>query len=412
VTDWPALRRRVGAGSAGGRPRPAPDPAADGVDDAIDDALDGLSDAPTDTADPAETEALLACLAAARSQSTVRDVARAMAARTAASAAATVGDAIAAAYAQRRADAVLGPALLRSLATLGERVATVRAAAAAALRGVVDADPPFLRVEAARLVGRFEGLGLMDDGRPLLTRWTDAPEPAVAGEARYQLALLDTLLALREEDLDALEGRLRIARVELVRAEASEESRPDARRLLLLADVLLAYLSYRHDPADAAGAAATLRSAAAALKAAIDDPVHRPWPGLATAREAALEFRLYRAAVGFLDLAEAIAEPEEWTNLDEALVAAAAALAVVSESPAPGAGAPAAGPVPGALDTALPRTGPVLGPLLRRAVGRRRFARVIAHYEAVRGRDATADTLHRIYAAIAAEDYGTAGAAA
>ena len=329
------------------------------------------------------TAFLLAALGVAKSESTQRDVATALAQRGRVGDA-SVADSLAAAYRLARGNASRGPALLAALALRAERDPVARSDLFGAVLRVTGADPRYLVIRAAKIIGHFEGLGISTGARSKLSEWADANDLAVQGEARQQLALIALADALAESALESVQTALKDARLAFARAELNEELRHDARLFGALLDLLLVHLE---TPGDGPEYATPVRERAMVLMRLLDDPSERPWVGYASPIEGLVEHRLYHVAIGFLRLADDVSAMAEWTNFDAALSELAATWQLMWGR----AGRSDDSPLPATVvrdaehTVALPR----LGSLLERAVGRQRIQRVVERHEHVHGAEHT-----------------------
>lgn len=353
------------------------------LDDWIDERMEeaapwlGAQGAHTGASGADPTDFLLAALQTARSESTRRDVAAALA-RHGRAGDMRVVDALIAAFRSAGADDSLGPALLAALAALAERDSIARPDIFSAVLRVTSADPRYLVIRAAKIIGHFESLGVLTNARSKLEGWADADDLEVQGEARQQLALLALASALTQADVARLRSALRDCRAAFLRAELSEELRHDAQTFGALLDLLLAHLETEGAEPEYAR---VVRDRALTLKALLDDPLRRPWVGYASRAELMVEHRLYSVAVGFMRLAEDVNAMAGWTNFDASLTELAAGWNLMwarsSRDKHGSANVVSAAEVSVVL--------PMVGSFLERAVGRQRLLRVVDRHELARG---------------------------
>lgn len=368
------------------------------TDDVVDDLLEE-TDGHRGSLPPHATAILLAALGRQVAPMTRRDLIHLLADSVGPEAPASdrVIDAIAGQFDVARTDAFLGPEILHALSKISVRSPLARAALRNILVRVDTNDTRFLLVRAAKTLGSFAARGVDLDVGNQLEKWAESPDLAVQAEARMQSAIASLAETLRVESLNDLQDRLTISRRSLLAADTLEELRVDAARLLALVDVLEAYVAMRIG-GDAA-AVQIISERAARLRDLVVDPYLGAWPGYADGLDALAEHHLFRVTTAFLRLGETLSQAEEWIDLDAALVDTVAALRLMLMRRADDSdGALAAIRAVGENIGGRP-----LGPFLSRMVGRVRFARILARWEAKEsvgdGRGVVA-VLRPLYAAV------------
>jgi hypothetical protein len=374
------------------------------LDAAVDELMDQL-DASGAAVPVQALQPLLRAVAGEVSPVTRRDVAHLLAdvAARATTSLEEVVDELVAQYARARHDAFLGPELLHAIAKLAARSPLARAALQSAILRLDDQDSRFLLIRAAKIVGWFAAKGVDLGANDRLEEWVRSPDASVQSEARVQRAVVGLVATLGADELDTLEARLQESHRALAAADASEELRTDATRLLTLVELLQSYVSIRHsEPDKDADVIRALAVRAFRLMDLVVDPKLSSWPGYAEGSEAVVEHRLFLTALAFSRLSETLAGADEWTDLDRALVEAVAALRLLVFRAAGTADPIDAPSVPlSAISENI--GGKPLGRFLARAVGRARLARIVANWEArelVGEGGGTAEQLRMLYDAV------------
>ena len=286
-------------------------------------------------------------------------------------------DALAEQFHVARDDAFLGPEVLNALSKLAVRSPLARGALRSVLLRLHGEDTRFLLVRAAKILGSFAARGVDLDVGDQLEQWSNSPDLAVQAEARLQGAVVDLAQALRVDSLDRLEERLTTSRRALLAAETLEEVRSDATRLLALVDLIRSYVTMRR--CRNVAALGDIYERAMRLRDVITDPYSGAWPGYADGPDALVEHRLFQVATAFSRLAETLARAQEWTDLDAALLETVAALRLMLIHSAENY----AGALSAIQNIGENIGGRPLGLFLSQMVGRTRFARVLARWEAI-----------------------------
>lgn len=256
---------------------------------------------------------------------TKRDVAFALAICIPDSGVANATASLLAEYNTSRLHAFLGPEMLHALSLLAERDAYARRETVGVLLQITPLETRYLLIRAAKIAGRLESVATTTLLRGKLEEWTESDDPAVSGEAFFQLALLSLGDALCAQDVASLTVRLADSRVAFARAEQSEECRVDARLYLALVDLLLSF----HETDGTRDRHEIISARARQLIALIDNPRVRPWHGYASKAEELAQYRLLTIARCFEAISAAASEMEKWTNFDASLSEVAALYAML-----------------------------------------------------------------------------------
>jgi hypothetical protein len=290
---------------------------------------------------------------------------------------------------RHRVDAFLGPAILAAWALLAERSALARADVAAALLRLTGNEGRYLLVKAAQVAGRLEESRTDPDIRAVLARLSGSDDPAVAGEARQQEAMIAFQDALLAPDRRDLRERLREVRAAFARAEASEEQRPDARLFGLLLDAVLRFLD-----------GGVMGDVQAAIRVPLRECVqllHDGGPAFWGAYHSDDQDRLATHALGVVDTlrhaAEATSDADQWLDLEEAVLRLAALHARMRQRPLFEGHDRSVQALSALTEVALI---PPLGPLLACAVTGTRLRRVVANYVSLHGEDEIAQGLRAL----------------
>jgi hypothetical protein len=289
-------------------------------------------------------------------------------------------DAFAETFKCHSADAFLGPALLAAWALLAERSALACADIVAALLRLKGDEGRYLLVKAAQVAGRLEERRTNPDVRAVLARLTRSEDPAVAGEARQQAAMIAFQDALLAQDKQDLRQRLREARAAFARAEVSEEQRPDARLFRLLLDAILRFLDNRPMEETRATVRVPLHECVQLLHEG--GPVF--WGAYRSDDQDRLATHALSVTDGLRQAAEATSDADQWLDLEAAVLRLAALYARMRQRPVSGGHDRTVEGLSMLADGALV---PSLGPLLASAVTGARMRRVTANYASLHGED-------------------------
>ena len=341
------------------------------TDDYIDELAERIFDVP---AVPQAAQALIVALDRAQSSLTRRSIALALA-LCAASESRQAVDALVAAYRQCIGDSFLAPALLEALGILALRNPLARAETAAALLRLDLNDSRYLLVRAAKVIGR------LDNAQPeaalrdkLLTFWT-ATDLAVQSEAYYQFGLITLSEAFLASDRAELQQRLSVAHAAFVQAEMTEEARHDAALFHILVDAIVAIHTLSDESPDMVRRVAQdierLQTHLQQINTRVWKDYRSPYTDLMAVRVLGVVDALKRAILS----ANAA---EDWTNLDAALIELATLHTLIrSQTPA----AETSSRINAAISTVADRVlSPQLGPVVMRAIGRRRLALIVERY--------------------------------
>ena len=158
-------------------------------------------------------------------------------------------DALDQAFSSKRSHVFLGPALLSSLGMLSLRNDYARAVTLRLLLRLKLDDARSLLVAGAKVAGLLLDRENKPELRRLLVRLGTSGDPAVRAEGLYQFGLLRFADALLAQDHPALIASLEAACDAFRTAEASEESRSDAKLFKLLIEASLEFDALEGDRA-------------------------------------------------------------------------------------------------------------------------------------------------------------------
>jgi hypothetical protein len=272
-------------------------------------------------------------------------------------------------------------AYLRALHVLSLRSPLAEAELRSILFRLSPADPRYLLIQGAKLLGRLHATQSSPATKSQLEKLISAADPLAASEARYQFALAELIDVLLAKDRSDLGQRLLAARAAFAGAEASEEIRPDASMFALLLDLILTI-------ADQSGIGPEVAARIARFNGRIGEllcnPTFLSWPGMRTRDEDLLAARVLSVADGLSRIGSSAAHAADWTNLDAALLDLATILALVVNALPP--------PQSAGLDAAIGVISrdivvPKLGLVLTSAVGRRRLRVIRDRHVALHGED-------------------------
>jgi nucleoside phosphorylase len=357
----------------------------DDIDDVVDELAERLLGFPPD---PSSTPVAIESLQRSRSDLSCRSAAIALA-YVAGESDLAAPDALCEAYSARRGHAFLGPAILASLGLLSLRNEDARAATIRLLlRLKPDDDTRPLLVAGAKVTGLLIDREDRPELRRLLITLGGSDDPAVRAEGLYQFALIRFADALEAQDHRALIASLRAACEAFRTAEASEESRPDAR---LFGILLEASLEFDALEVDRTGASQRIGALVVQLR---QMGRHREGSIFQMDRSPAasqIADRCIAIASSLEDAATEVADVDGWTNFDLTVATLAQCYGVVRYSPNALVGNLKAVEAFSRLGDGILK--PRLGPVLARKVGRAGFARVVTNYEARNGKDGLSSAL-------------------
>ena len=351
---------------------------ANDADDVVDElAARILSSAP----DPSATPVVIEALRRGRSDLSCRTAALALA-YAAGDTDLDAPDALDQAFSSKRNHAFLGPALLSSLGMLSLRNDYAKAVTLRLLLRLTLDDPRPLLVAGAKVAGLLLDRENKPELRRLLVTLGTSHDPAVRAEGLYQFALSRFTDALLAQDHPALIASLEAACEAFRTAEASEESRPDARLFKLLIEASLEFDALEGDRAGVAerigGLVVQLRQMGRHPEGSIFQMDRSPAASQISDRSIAV-------ASSLEDAAKEVAEAASWTNFDLTVVTLAQCYGVVRFSPHAYAGNQQSVKAFSQFGDRILK--PRLGPVLARKVSRESFAKVVANYEARYGKD-------------------------
>jgi hypothetical protein len=151
-------------------------------------------------------------------------------------------DALLDAFKAKRDDGFLAPALLEAIGVLALKNSLARAELSTILLRLEHTDDRYLLIRAAKVIGWIEGALGHRELLGKLKELMQSDDLLVQAEVRQQLALVEFAEALLVGDRAMFRERVAAARAAFERAQASEEHRPDAAIFLCLLDMLLALL--------------------------------------------------------------------------------------------------------------------------------------------------------------------------
>lgn len=312
VTDWAATKSQL---------------AQMADDDALEDLIDAVADRAIAHPSPAAVPSLIAALDRARSWLGRRSSAIALAI------CATEGDhaavqALVKAY--RNADGTfVQVAILEALGNLGQRNALARANVTVLILELVPDEDRYLLVAAARITGGLYFLQPEAALRDKLYEITTGGDLAAQAEAWFQLGLIGLGEALTSGSTGEFRARMIPIRATFARAEALEESRPDAVMFGHLADLILGFIDLARDSKDAVGDAVAVAQQINALVEGVD----LGWPGYQSDVGGMIASRVHRIAEALTKAAATARQWEVWTNFDSALGELAAPVSAGRSSP-------------------------------------------------------------------------------
>jgi len=341
------------------------------IDHYIDDLAERVFAAPNI---PQATQALVVALGHAQSSLTRRSVALALA-LCAASESSQAVDALVVAYRQCNGDPFLAPSLLDALSILALRTPLARAETTAALLRLNFSDSRHLLVRAAKVIGRLDNAQTEPALRDKLRTFCTAPDLAIQSEAHYQLGLITLTEAFLVSDRAELKQRLIIAQAAFVQAEMTEEVRDDAALFHILIDAILAIHTLSDESEETAR---RVEQDIERLQMHLQQFNVRLWKDYRSPYTDIMAVRVL-SVVEFLKRAIHSANTaENWTNFDAALIELATLHTLIcSETPINEMGYYINTAIGAIADRVLL---PHLGPVVMRAVGRRRLALVVENY--------------------------------
>lgn len=350
--------------------------------DAADDLIDALSEAVfAGDAGEESVNCLIDAVLHARSELSLRSAALALAA-IAPQDDPGAADALVAVFGRVVQHPFLAPALLEALGLLALRSPLARVQLSALLLRLRPADSRYLLVKGAQMIGLLDGVRPDLDLRAKLDDLASGAEQAVQAEARQQLALAALANALRADDQGTLQERLAGARAAFVRAELSEEHRPDAAMFVRLLDMLLAFPQLQTGDESTAGLVAELGST---LDHALTSLAPHDWHDYRSDRATRQVQHVLHIADALRRAASAAGVADEWTNLAAALEELARLYAQIRVEPP---GAAGNGRMTAALASLADSVfAASLGPLLARVVQQRRLTRIANDYVLAHGED-------------------------
>jgi len=353
------------------------------TDDYIDALAERVFDAPNI---PQAAQALAVALDRAQSGLTRRSIALALA-LCATSQSSEAADVLIAAYRQSNEDPFLGSSLLEALGILALRNPLARAEIAAALLRLDLNNSRYLLMRAAKIIGRLDNAQPDAALRDKLQTFCTATDLAVQSEAYYQLGLISLTEAFLASEHAELHQRLSAAQALFVQAEMTEETRDDAALFHILIDAIVAVHALTDESSEMVRRVVQdierLQIKLQQLNIRISSHYRSPAADLMAVRILGIVDALKRAMLS-------VSIAEDWTNFDAALIDLASLHALVrSQTPVSEPSSRINAAISAIADRVL---SPQIGPVVIRAVGRRRLTLIIERYRLDPAHDANVAT--------------------
>lgn len=296
----------------------------------------------------------------------------------------------------RHHDIFLYSRILKAMGCLAKHNHLAHAQISLILLQLQPTDSPFLLIQAAKVIGQLESHRKTMGFREILEKLSRADDLSVQSEAFQQRALLALTDALLQNNLFDLRRSLQEVYISFQKAKASEENRDDATVFVLLIDLLLEIFNIGSSNHNAV--ARTIAKKEESLREFINNPCR---DSLRLDFEQLLMIRVLDIASSCRRISESTSNSEEWTNFDDALVNLASVCVLLKAKKEI-----EMIDLDKAFENIFPNIFvPKLGPILKRAVGRARFKKVIDNYLASKGEDSLSQGLRYIYDSAIENEY-------
>lgn len=292
--------------------------------------------------------------------------------------------------------AFLAPALLDALGVLALRSALARSELTTKLLLLQRHSEEHLLIRASKWIGRLDGLRADPALVAKLEDFLRADSLVVQAEARQQLAFVALRDALLATTRDELRVRLVAARAAFARAELSDELRPDARTLIVIVDMMLAFMKL---DIERDGAITRLEELSAELRDLLRPTANMGWWDHQSEHWTRRTIGVLSISDSLMEGAKSINTADEWMNLNNALEGLARLYSQIRAESGYLTHLPQ--PLDGIGDMIFADS---LGPLLLWAVNLKQLKLALDRYTSVHEEDETSRGLRALLASATAVD--------
>lgn len=347
------------------------------IDSFTDDELDELSQKVfSEPQNPHIVPLLIIAFEHAQSSLTQRSIAFALA-YSASSDDVDAIDTLTHAYRQYKEDIFLGSSILEALGLLAQHSQIAFSDITSILLRLNEQTSRYLLIKAAKIIGRLHNINKNEPLRNKLEEFTLIPDLAVQAEAYYQYGLILLSDAFLSSDTDELKQQLNQARLTFREADFREENRDDARLFNILIDIVLSLSPLIDTPVsiddETIHHIKYLRSELQKIHFSIYKDYRSHYSNI-------IALRILEIVDILTDVINSAHSADDWTNFDAVLIEFATLHTLIK-------GQSISEQNNSHIDLALSSLAdqillPILGPVIKRAIGRRRLIKVIENYQA------------------------------